>query len=277
MIRGFKKLHSSSTFSMYRWLLTILASLGSMDANQEESLWPYWTSAWPDSYLLEEEALLSTISFPSLHFQPSYPTIAQSNILQGELDAIFEDDVLRHWEEMEQADGKVAADDQKKLPLLLCYNEEDNEAFSGDPKPIGAGAGRAGSPEEKALTFELVSRYFYMPIQQAARELNVGLTLLKKRCRELGIPRWPHRKMKSLQTLINNVQVLQEAGKAAGEEELRAMVEQLQQEKLLLEQRPSVQLEEKTKRLRQACFKANYKKRRLLTLEGGEAASILKY
>jgi len=47
-----------------------------------------------------------------------------------------------------------------------------------------------------------------MPIKQAARELNVGLTVFKKRCRELGIPRWPHRKVKSLQTLIDNVQVL---------------------------------------------------------------------
>ena len=63
------------------------------------------------------------------------------------------------------------------------------------------------SSEEPVLTFELVSQYFYMPIMQAARELNVGLTLLKKRCRELGIPRWPHRKMKSLQSLIKNVQV----------------------------------------------------------------------
>ena len=67
------------------------------------------------------------------------------------------------------------------------------------------------------------------------------------------------------------VQVLQEAGKATGEEQLRAVVEMLQQEKQLLEQRPYVQLEEKTKRLRQACFKANYKKRRLLALEAGEA------
>lgn len=46
-----------------------------------------------------------------------------------------------------------------------------------------------------------------MPITQAAKELNVGLTFLKKRCRELGIRRWPHRKLMSLQTLINNVQV----------------------------------------------------------------------
>lgn len=73
-----------------------------------------------------------------------------------------------------------------------------------------------------------------MPITQAARELDVGLTFLKKRCRELGIPRWPHRKMKSLQSLIDNVQVLQEAGKATGEEQLRALVEMRQQEKQLL-------------------------------------------
>lgn len=54
------------------------------------------------------------------------------------------------------------------------------------------------------------------------------------------------------------------------------MVEMLQQEKQLLEQRPYVQLDEKTKRLRQACFKANYKKRRLLALQGGEASRIRK-
>lgn len=51
-----------------------------------------------------------------------------------------------------------------------------------------------------------IKRYFYMPITQAAKEMNVGLTILKKRCRELGIPRWPHRKMKSLRSLIRNVQ-----------------------------------------------------------------------
>jgi hypothetical protein len=71
-------------------------------------------------------------------------------------------------------------------------------------------------------------------------------------------------------------QVLQEAGKATGEEQLGALVEMLQQEKQLLEQRPYVQLEEKTKKLRQACFKANYKKRRLLTLEAGQASRKLQ-
>jgi len=57
-------------------------------------------------------------------------------------------------------------------------------------------------------------------------------------------------------------QVLQEAGKAT-EQQLRVTV--------------YVQLEEKTKRLRQTCFKTNYKKRRLLALEAREAPRNHKY
>lgn len=242
------------------WLLTTQISLERMEPSQEHSWWPYCTSLWPDSYLLEEEALFSSLSFPSFHPQPVYSTVMQSNVLQDELGVIFEDDVLKYWDEMEQSENKVEKS-EKGLPLLY-YGDENGAASKIMRDDVRS--------EEKALTFELVSQYFYMPITQAARELNVGLTLLKKKCRELGIPRWPHRKMKSLQTLINNVQVLQEASKANNEEQLRMLVEMLQEERRLLEQKPYVQLEEKTKRLRQACFKANYKKRRLLALEAGE-------
>lgn len=59
----------------------------------------------------------------------------------------------------------------------------------------------------KTLSKETISLYFNMPITQAAKELNIGLTLLKKRCRELCIQRWPHRKLMSLQKLINNIKV----------------------------------------------------------------------
>ena len=59
----------------------------------------------------------------------------------------------------------------------------------------------------KNLTRNTLSKYFYMPIKQVARELNVGVTYLKNICRELGIRKWPYRKLMSLQTLINNVQV----------------------------------------------------------------------
>ena len=49
--------------------------------------------------------------------------------------------------------------------------------------------------------------YFKMPITKAAKELGVGLTLLKRRCRELGFSRWPHRKLTSIDGLMNNLKV----------------------------------------------------------------------
>ncbi|CAL5201888.1 unnamed protein product [Lathyrus oleraceus] len=114
----------------------------------------------------------------------------------------------------------------------------------------------------RMLTKKNISEYFYMPISQAARELNVGLTHLKKRCRDLGIQRWPHRKLMSLQTLIKNVQ---EQGNES-DEKIRNAVEILKKEMKMVEEKPDLQLEENTKRLRQACFKANYKKRRLMVM-----------
>ncbi|KAL9240549.1 hypothetical protein vseg_014754 [Gypsophila vaccaria] len=91
-----------------------------------------------------------------------------------------------------------------------------------------------------------------MPISKAAKELNVGLTVLKKRCRELNIKRWPHRKIKSLESLISNVK---EMG-------LMEVVQFLEEHKMKLHYIPGLELNEEIKKLRQACFKANYKKRR---------------
>ncbi|XP_044955221.1 protein RKD4-like [Hordeum vulgare subsp. vulgare] len=125
-----------------------------------------------------------------------------------------------------------------------------------------AGEKKHNRSEEKpfVLTFELVSQYFCMPIKRAAEELNVGLTILKKRCREIGIPRWPHRKVKSLETLIKNAQ---ELGKPMIE------VEMLQRKKKLIEESPGhIELDEATMVLRQACFKEKFKRRRLMAIEG---------
>lgn len=116
--------------------------------------------------------------------------------------------MLRHWDGMEQYDNKIEAEEGNERLPLLCYAEEKEVVSSNNARVVvGADQQVRSDSEAAVLTFEVVSRYFYMPIMQAARELNVGLTLLKKRCRELGIPRWPHRKMKSLQSLIKNVQV----------------------------------------------------------------------
>jgi hypothetical protein len=88
---------------------------------------------------------------------------------------------------------------------LCCTDELKKEAM--EFKPEVEERISCTSFNTKTLSRNTISQYFYMPICQAAKELNVGLTYLKKRCRELGIRRWPHRKLNSLQILINNVQV----------------------------------------------------------------------
>ncbi|KAG8663177.1 hypothetical protein MANES_01G184700v8 [Manihot esculenta] len=84
--------------------------------------------------------------------------------------------------------------------------------------------------------------------------MKVGLTILKKRSRELKIMRWPHRKIRSLKSLINNIK---EMG-------LTNEIMMLEEHQRLLEKKPDMEFSETTKKLRQAIFKANYKKKRCL-------------
>ncbi|TYG76837.1 hypothetical protein ES288_D03G146700v1 [Gossypium darwinii] len=104
-----------------------------------------------------------------------------------------------------------------------------------------------------SLEIDEIQKYFDFPISKAAKEMNVGLTLLKKRCRELNIMRWPHRKIKSLKSLIHNVKELG----------LTNEIVMLEEHQRMLEKVPDLELTDRTKKLRQACFKANYKKRSL--------------
>ncbi|KAF7147748.1 hypothetical protein RHSIM_Rhsim03G0209600 [Rhododendron simsii] len=114
----------------------------------------------------------------------------------------------------------------------------------------------SGGMRAKSAPLELdeIKKYFDVPITKAAKELKVGLTVLKKRCRELNIMRWPHRKIKSLKSLIHNVKELG----------LTTEIGVLEEHKRMLEKLPELELTERTKKLRQACFKANYKRRRSL-------------
>ncbi|XP_061348955.1 protein RKD4 [Gastrolobium bilobum] len=126
--------------------------------------------------------------------------------------------------------------------------EVENEELS---TPVASGSKKKRSI---ALEFDEIKKHFGLPITEAAKEMNVGLTLLKRRCRELNITRWPHRKLKSLKLLIDNVKEMGLANE----------VVMLEKHKMMLERLPGMELNEETKKLRQACFKANYKRRRCL-------------
>lgn len=66
---------------------------------------------------------------------------------------------------------------------------------------------RAASDHIARIALSDLAKYFDLPIIEASRSLKIGLTVLKRKCREFGIPRWPHRKIKSIDSLIRDLQV----------------------------------------------------------------------
>ncbi|KAI3504660.1 hypothetical protein L2E82_46592 [Cichorium intybus] len=167
--------------------------------------------------------------------------------------------------------------EETKMVRNVCEQQQKKLDQQVDNGNIGDRGCDSNYPLRMALSKEMISQYFYMPISDAAKELNVGITLLKKRCRDLGIRRWPHRKLMSLQTLITNVK--QELGTSSGngvdQEKLQEAIMRLENEKKKMEEVPDLQLEDNTKRLRQACFKANYKKRKTIGTRSSKNSSTL--
>ncbi|KAF5178628.1 Rwp-rk domain-containing protein [Thalictrum thalictroides] len=114
------------------------------------------------------------------------------------------------------------------------------------------------------LALDDLVKYFDLPITEASKILKVGLTVLKRKCRELGIPRWPHRKIKSLDTLIHDLQ--EEAEHQERENKAAAMAvnkrkRMLENEKEIIAKKPFMDIQTETKRFRQDVFKRRHKAR----------------
>ena len=60
------------------------------------------------------------------------------------------------------------------------------------------------------IGIDQIRAHFGCAISDAASALGVGLTVFKKRCRELGIIRWPYRQVKSLDQMILSLVPMQE-------------------------------------------------------------------
>ncbi|KAL9314211.1 hypothetical protein ACSQ67_019663 [Phaseolus vulgaris] len=225
---------------------------------------------WPYEFPLQD-SYLDVVPFMNCYYPhdilfETFPLEPAPLSFHGYYDFSDVKNVLSAWKEVDCSDHKPA-----------FSSSNDGESVNAMRKEMKGKHRREEriSNSARMLSRKTVSQYFYMPISQAAKELNVGLTHLKKRCRELGIQRWPHRKLMSLQTLIRN---MQEQGQGEGpqnDEKIRTAIEMLEKEKSLVEERPDLELEDKTRRLRQACFKANYKKRKLMGMRFMEPQSSL--
>lgn len=61
---------------------------------------------------------------------------------------------------------------------------------------------------ERWNTLERLQSVYHKPINDAATALGMGVTVLKKQCRDRGITRWPYRKLSSLDKLIASVEAV---------------------------------------------------------------------
>nr|CCA18707.1 RWPRK domaincontaining protein putative [Albugo laibachii Nc14] len=82
----------------------------------------------------------------------------------------------------------------------------------------------AAGSKSGSLTIKHLRPYFEQPIVLVAETFGISVTLLKKRCRQLGIARWPHRQITGLRKSIES---LEHAASHLNEEQRQTYKKQL--------------------------------------------------
>lgn len=88
------------------------------------------------------------------------------------------------------------------------------------------------------ITFEELTQEFGLPLNEVAKKFGLCVTLLKKHCRDLGIPRWPHRKLSSLNNLIKKYE--EEIRENPDDEAAKFFLNELKETKKTIIERPSI-------------------------------------
>jgi len=147
------------------------------------------------------------------------------------------------------------------------------------------GTGRM--PPAQSITLQKLTDYFHLPINIVAKELGVCATVLKKICRKNGIPRWPHRKIKSLDKMIRTLEST--LGKSP-EDDKRVIQEivNLKNKKIFLINNPNILAAKANKMSSRPCHKpskpgkverANFKisSSKFIHLQEKESSSLSTY
>lgn len=100
------------------------------------------------------------------------------------------------------------------------------------------------STVDSSLSVGELSRYFDLPRKEAARRLGVCVTLLKRRCRELGIHCWPFRKMRCLDDRIRHLQSQKEQHNPLDDDVIDKQIRTLQQRRISLLKNPNIPLKQ---------------------------------
>ncbi|KAL6882620.1 hypothetical protein ACP4OV_011310 [Aristida adscensionis] len=154
-------------------------------------------------------------------------------------------------------------------------SDSDDDTQSEFPPPSQKRL-RANRKHVASITLVDIAQCFHLPLKEASKTLKIGVSILKKKCREYGIPRWPHRKIKSLDALIQDIESI--IGEDTREDAQQAMQElkesekqnfaiqalakrkrMLESEKEAIQQKPALGLQPETKEFREDVFKRKYR------------------
>jgi len=113
---------------------------------------------------------------------------------------------------------------------------------------------------QRVLSKDMLQSVYHLPINEAAAQLHVGVTVLKKFCRQHNVGRWPYRKLQSVDKLIRSVDELSEQDPTGA----NFVIRELGILKREIYSNPEVKLDDRIKRLRQANFKVQYKQRQAI-------------
>ena len=132
------------------------------------------------------------------------------NSLQSPGDSTY--DWITSWDEsMDDFSQGLSIDDKNCTFSTLMDSSSHDDTDISTKRHESMTKGSNIVPKVPNVTYSDLQRHFHMPIAQAAKSLGVGMTYMKRRCRHFNIKRWPHRKLKSMENLIKNVQTYAKA------------------------------------------------------------------
>ncbi|GAX80489.1 hypothetical protein CEUSTIGMA_g7927.t1 [Chlamydomonas eustigma] len=160
-------------------------------------------------------------------------------------------------DDVEEEDGGAASSGRMCAAPVpkVCHLSATRTLNAGG---LDASSGiRAGG---KPITKELLEMVYNLPIEEAAAKLSIGVTVLKKHCRQFDVVRWPYRKLTSIDKLMEIVRA-----DSRDHPEMMAtaasLLSRLQATRDAICLDPGCEIPDEIRKLRQANFKNEYKQR----------------
>ena len=99
------------------------------------------------------------------------------------------------WEKHERAGGRQPSTSVSLFPRRKkCMENSPGLARSLSRSKSNPDSHRSGTTVPLTICRQEVTKRFHMKQNEAAMELGISLTALKKVCRKMGVPRWPYTK-----------------------------------------------------------------------------------